>query len=248
MQKPVHYGIEADLHCHTIASSHAYSTVIELAAEARKKGLKAIAVTDHGPAMKDGAPMVHFTNLRILPHQMDGIRVIQGAEANIVDFEGHIDLNQTCLDRLEWIIASFHDDVIDPGTWEQHTHAYLQIAENPYVDVIGHSGTACFPYDYERVIPVFKAKNKIVEINNHTFLVRPTSCENCRKIALLCKKYEVPVAISTDAHFAGEVGDISEARKMLREIDFPEELIVNRTLDSLLHWLQSRKERIQNAL
>lgn len=239
--------IEADLHCHTIASAHAYSTVMELASAARAIGLKAIAITDHGPAMDDGAPMVHFTNLRILPKQMYGIRMIQGAEANVVDFEGRIDLNQTCLERLEWIVASFHDDVIQPGTSEQHTHAYEEIAKNPYIDVIGHSGTACFPFNYERLIPIFKANHKIVEINNHTFLVRPSSCENCRKIALLCKKYEVPVVISSDAHFAGEVGAVSEAWNMLRAIDFPQTLIMNRSLDSVLSWIAKRKQRIQNA-
>ena len=37
----------ADTHCHTVASSHAYSTIIENVDEARKKGLKYIAITDH---------------------------------------------------------------------------------------------------------------------------------------------------------------------------------------------------------
>jgi putative hydrolase len=238
------YEIAADLHCHTVASAHAYSTVAELAAAAHAKGLKAIAVTDHGPALQDGAPLVHFTNLRILPHEINGVRVLQGAEANVVDFAGNLDLNQVCFDRLEWIIASFHEDVIAPGTAEQHTHAYEKLAENPYIDVIGHSGTECFPYDYERLIPIFGEKKKLVEINNHTFLVRSDSQKNCRRIALLCKQYGVPVVVSTDAHFAGEVGEVSQAMQMLHEIDFPSELIVNRNMDALLRRLSERKNAL----
>lgn len=40
----------ADLHCHTVASTHAYSTVGELAQAAASQGLSAVACTDHGPA------------------------------------------------------------------------------------------------------------------------------------------------------------------------------------------------------
>ena len=43
--------IEVDTHCHTIASGHAYSTIVENAKAASEKGLKMIAITDHGPAM-----------------------------------------------------------------------------------------------------------------------------------------------------------------------------------------------------
>ena len=39
--------IIADTHTHTLMSTHAYSTIIENIAEAKKKGLKFIAITDH---------------------------------------------------------------------------------------------------------------------------------------------------------------------------------------------------------
>ena len=40
-------------------------------------------------------------------------------------------------------------------------------------------------------------------------------------------KYGVPVVVSSDAHFAGCVGDFDEAVRMLEEIRFPEELVLN---------------------
>ena len=51
-----------ETHYHTIASGHAYSTVLEGVMYAKRYGMKGLAVTDHGPAMP-GAPHIwHFGN------------------------------------------------------------------------------------------------------------------------------------------------------------------------------------------
>ncbi|MDW9427722.1 PHP domain-containing protein, partial [Yersinia enterocolitica] len=42
-----------DLHMHTIASTHAYSTLHDYIAEAKLKNIKLFAITDHGPDMAD---------------------------------------------------------------------------------------------------------------------------------------------------------------------------------------------------
>lgn len=42
----------ADTHTHTLASTHAYSSLQEMVAAARRAGLYAIAITDHGPNMR----------------------------------------------------------------------------------------------------------------------------------------------------------------------------------------------------
>ena len=47
--------IIAETHSHTVACSHAYSTITENARAAAQKGLHFLCVTEHGPAMKDGA-------------------------------------------------------------------------------------------------------------------------------------------------------------------------------------------------
>jgi putative hydrolase len=76
---------EVDVHCHTIASGHAYSTIIENALEAAKKGLKMIAVTDHGPALGEGINRYYFGNMVVIPRQIEGVYVLRGIEANIKD-------------------------------------------------------------------------------------------------------------------------------------------------------------------
>ena len=53
---------------------------------------------------------------------------------------------------------------------------------------------------------MFGENHKLVEINNHSFQVRPDNVENCRKIALCCKKYGVPIVVDSDAHFEERSG------------------------------------------
>ena len=65
--------------------------------------------------------------------------------------------------------------------------------------------------------------------------------ENCRNIALRCKELGVGVAVNSDAHFCGKVGAYGPAVEMLAEIGFPEELIMNRSLDVLREYLKDRK-------
>ena len=233
--------IFADTHCHTIASTHAYSTVVENVVAAKKKGLKAIAITDHAPAMPDAPHIWHFENLTTIPRKIDGITVLRGAEVNICDYDGGLDLSDAMLKSLDWVVASLHAPVCPPSTEENVTRTYLKIAENPYIDVIGHSGQEKFKYDYEKVIPYFKECGKIVELNEGSARVRRDSFENCIQIAKLCKKYNVPVVVNSDAHFASVVGEFTRTLDMLDEIDFPEELVINADIQRLYSYISDKR-------
>ena len=237
------YNIKTDTHCHTVASDHAYSTVVEMASYAHKYSLEAIAITDHGPALPDGAHEWHFGNMRCLPPYIEGVRVLHGAEVNITDYTGGVDLGEEKLQELDWIVASCHEPVIKPGTVEQNTAAYLGVADNPYIDVIGHSGSEAYKYDYEHVIPVFGQKGKLVEINAHSFEARVGAPDNCRKIAKLCMKYGVHIVVNSDAHICFSVGQLEPATEMLTSIKFPEKLIVNRSLESLADFIFEKRNR-----
>lgn len=226
--------IIADTHTHTIACQHAYSTVLENAAYAKKIGLKCIANTEHGPAIPGAPHFWYVSNQKSLPRYIEDVLVLRGCEVNILDYEGSLDISDYELGKLDWVIASFHEPVIPSGTVEQHTKAYLRLAQNPHVDVIGHCGDERFRFDYEQGVKAFKEYGKIVEINSHSFDIRPGSDVNCREIALLCKKYSVPVVVSSDAHFCMDIGNLENSVKMLEEIDFPEELILNADWDRFL--------------
>lgn len=131
----------ADMHCHTVASGHAYSTVEEIAREASNKGLEMVAITDHGPSMPGGPHRYYFGNLRALPQEMYGVRILKGVEANIMDYEGNIDLPARYLDMLDVVLAGFHTYCYPNGTIEENTMAMINTIKNPYVDIIVHPAT-----------------------------------------------------------------------------------------------------------
>ncbi len=233
--------IIADLHTHTIASDHAYCTLIENLTWAKKTNLKAIAITDHVSAMHDAPAMDHFVNLHALPPSFDGVNILKGAETNIADFDGSIDLPAPLCKKMDILIASFHRDVIKPSSIEEHTRAYRAVAQNPYVDIIGHSGNPHFPYRYEEIIPLFAQTGKVVEINESSHFSRPNSEENCRRILTLCKEYKVPICINSDAHFCTAIGNYPRSIAMVKEVGYPEEWVLNADEKRLNAYLKKRK-------
>lgn len=234
--------LQADLHTHTLASGHAFATVNEMAEGAEKKKLNLIALTDHGKGMEGAPSDIYFVNLVCLPRQVGNVTLLRGIEANVMDTEGHLDVPDKILQKLEWIIASLHSNVIAPSTEEEHTKTYLRLAENPLVDMIGHADTPAFSFDYDRVIPILGANGKIIEINNHhAFRLGEAYTKNARRIAELCMQHGVNIAVNSDAHTSQDVGEVGPALRMLEEIQFPRSLIINETKDKVLSHIQSKR-------
>ena len=77
-----------DLHTHTVASGHAFSTLKENIEEAAAKGLKAMGTSDHYSAMPGSAQPIYFTNFKAIKEKILGVRIFTGMEANIIDLEG----------------------------------------------------------------------------------------------------------------------------------------------------------------
>lgn len=237
-------NIICDTHTHTIASGHAHSTVLENAAEAARMGHKFLVISDHAPKIPGAPTELYFRSMRnVLPESALGIYLIRGCEVNVLDGDGSLDLPGDTLDRLDLVIASMHTLTFPPADVETHTRAWLAVAKNPSVDIIGHAGDARFAFDHERVIPAFKEYGKVVEINAHSFKVRQGSYENCRAIARLLKKYEVPVVVSTDAHFAPLIGKAEASLEALRDVDFPEELVLNADAARFANWVSAKSGR-----
>ncbi|MDD2417645.1 MAG: phosphatase [Oscillospiraceae bacterium] len=227
------YNIVADLHCHTIACTHAYSTITELANAAAGLGLAALGYTEHGIAMVGAPQLWHFTNLKDLPDYISGVRVLRGAEVNVIGFDGQLDMENETLEDLEVVIASMHGGLMPKGNVEQCTAAWLAVSENPNIDIIGYSGSPEYAYDYEAVLPAMAKSGKAIELNEHSFEVRKSSIDNCRRIALLCKQYKVPIVVNSDSHHHASVGFFPNCIQMLSELDFPPELIINSSVQNM---------------
>jgi putative hydrolase len=221
-------------------SGHAFSTVEEMAAACLRAKLEGFTLTDHGPAMPGSASHVYFISLHMLPRELDGVRILRGVEANIMDYNGKLDLTNTTLRKLDVVIASFHEILLRPTSTADHTRAYLALAENPLVDIIGHPGRGPYPFDFETVMAACKKHNKLFEINNHT-LASNNLNDQCLRIAAACKAAGVKVVVNSDAHLSRNIGKVDSALKLLASVEFPEELIMNTTYEKFRTDLLLRK-------
>ena len=226
--------IIADTHTHSIACDHAYSTVLENAVQAANVGLKHICLTEHAVAMPGSPSIIYFKTLRNLPRVINGVTILKGAELNIMDYSGKVDLPDEVLEDLEWVIASYHGVILPPADIKSHTRGWMNIAANPLIHVIGHCGNPSFNFEHKPVLQAFKDSGKVVEINSHSFMARKGSYEHCREIAILCAEIGVPVVVSSDAHHSSFVGAVDRSVALLEEIGFPEELILNADEDRFL--------------
>ncbi len=238
------YSIQVDTHIHSVICEHAYSTIEENAKEAERKGLKGIAITDHGPKLSPFNNLFHFYNLDIVPKVFHNVRIYKGAELNILDDEGSVDLNESYLKRLDWVMAGFHNLWDYKLSEEFINNGYVKVLENPYIDCLSHIGQPKYKCDYELIVKKAKEFNKVIEINNNSFHIRPGSEENCLEVARLCKEMGVFITVSSDAHIATMIGDYDKAFDLISKVNFPKELIINRSLESFENYLAMKKGRL----
>ena len=233
--------IIADLHTHTNVSHHAFCTIDEMCDQAKRMGHFAMAITNHAATIPDSAHDWHFLSLRVLPRVNQGVFLIRGAEVNVVDKRGTIDLNEYILRGLEFVIASMHEPCFKEPSPENCTNAWLGVLENPCVNLLGHMGNPYFKCDYKTVIKRCSETNKVVEINNNSMFVRQGSGENCLEIAKLCMEYGVPVMVNSDSHHKNTLGQVDLAMGILQGIGFPEQLIINKQKDTLIEYFKNTK-------
>ncbi len=233
-----------DTHTHTVESGHAYSTLRENAIFAFQQGLEAFVTSDHGPKVPASAPAFLIPILADVPDIIEGVRLVRGAEINILDADGGLDIAEKYLKYTEYAIASLHDVTFRSGDIAHNTAALIGALRNPYVDVIGHPGNPQFPVDIESIVKEAKAQGKLIEVNNHSFGIRKGCEENCARFVHLCKQHDVRIAVASDAHSCYNVGIFTKAIELLESCGFPEEMVVSRDWNSFSAYLDERKRRL----
>ena len=230
-----------DAHTHTIASGHAYSTIMENAAYAAEAGLELLGITDHAPAMAGGTQPSYFLNFSTIPREISGVEIYMGAELNIMDYDGNIDLDEFYLQRMDYAIASLHPPCIPFGTMEENTNAVLKAMENPYVKILGHPGDPRYPIDCRAIVDKAVETETLIEINDASLIpngFRKGSEVYIGEILKLCQKKNFPVILASDAHFATHIGKFDNALRIINEAGFPEELIINRSKELFKNFLK----------
>lgn len=220
-----------DVHTHTLASGHAYSTIQEMAAMASQKGLQILGITEHAPGIPGTCDPIYFRNLHVVPRQMCGVRLLLGAELNILDTHGTLDLDDhyysLCLDLR---IAGIHTLCWKGGTPHQNTEGMIAAIQNPWVQIISHPGDGTAQLIFEPIVLAARDTHTLLEINSsslnpvrHKQEARPNNLEILR----LCKRYDVPVILGSDAHISYSIADYQYALPLLQEAEFPQELVMN---------------------
>ncbi len=239
--------IEVDTHTHTLVSGHAYNTMKEMAKEAVKRGLKGLAITEHAPDMPGGPNIYYFHNLRVVPRDAYGIELLLGVELNIRNKSGEVDLPEKLLGQLDIAVASLHTQCFsDELNEEEVTCAYVNVMENPYVDIIGHPDDSRAPVNYKKLVEAAKRTGTLLEVNNSSFkptTFRQRARENVLEMLHFCKEYGAMVVLGTDSHVDATLGDYAYTEEVLREADFPEELVANTSLEKLKSSMKRGKKR-----
>lgn len=232
--------IELDLHTHTVASGHAFSSLQEMASAAAGKGLRLLGITEHAPGIPGTCAPIYFRNLHVVPRRMYGVELMLGAEINVVDCEGNIDMDEDLMRCLDHRIAGIHSLCYRHGSVEGNTAGLERVIRNPWIDIISHPGDGTASLLFEPLVVAAKESHTLLEINNSSLKPirhKDSARDNNLEILRLCKRYEVPVILGSDAHISFDIANYSYLYPLLQETEFPEDLVVNTSVDRLRQYL-----------
>lgn len=238
--------IFGDYHTHTIYS-HGKGTIRENVESAIKKGLKEIAICDHGPShIGFGVKRKNFIKIRkeidMLNQEYNQIKVLMGVEANIIGYDGEIDVNDEIIELIDILLVGFHIGAMPksiPDAYNMFILNYLgrfskKIAKkarkmntkavvnaiNRYdIDLITHPG-AKVDIDTRELAKAASKRGTALEINSsHGFLTL-----EYLKIAM---EENVKFLISSDAHRPEDVGNVNSAIERALKAGLKTERIIN---------------------
>ncbi len=234
----------SDLHTHSIASGHGTDcTILTMAKEASARGLKLLGISDHGPATPGAGTESYFRSLTYTPKKRCGIDILYGAECNILSQEGKLDLDDSLLELLDYGIASFHVQNFRPSSIKENTQAMISAFRHPGIKIAGHCDDVRYPLDIDTVVAHAGQYHVIMEVNEASLMPgssRGDTRENCRRILSACKRFCVPVILSSDSHGAEHIGDFPLAAAFVHGQGFPEDLILNNRINELKAFLAAR--------
>jgi len=219
-----------DVHTHSVASGHAYSTIQEMAHRATELRLQVLGITEHAPSLPGAPVTIYFKNLGVVPRRMEGVRILLGVELNIMGTDGAIDMEPEVLRLLDLRIAGLHQLCWWPSSLEENMQALLHAMRNPWVQIISHPADSPFLLDFRPLVETAKETGTLLELNNSTLNPKRgkrTAHENFCQMLRLCKEMSVPVILGSDAHISFSIADYSRALPLLEETNFPVSLIVN---------------------
>jgi putative hydrolase len=232
--------LEVDFHSHSLFSTCGIHTIIEMLSSARNKGLKALAITDHGTA-QDGHISSPFFDRLVNP--VDGIIMLKGQESNVVNDTGDIDFPVKFLKFVDVVLLGLHPNLDKLPRKSDYTDMLIRALEkNPYIDIITHLNDTAYPVDYDRVIATVKRLGMAIEFNNSKVLYKRIPDDVTLRLIDACKRAGCRAVIDSDAHTVHEIGLDDSIRPLIDSVGFPGELIINNNSKRAFDFIEERRK------
>lgn len=236
------YRMVFDHHTHTVYS-HGKGTIRENVEVAAAKGLKSIAITDHGPGhLTYGIDMKKFDQMKRdiaeLKLEYPDMEIILGIEANTIRKAPYIDLTSEQEEDMEILLAGYHYGILHAGCVsnyisnhtglfkgqgssleKKNTKMILDALYNHKIDILTHPGDKG-PFDIDEIAKACAEKGTLLEINmKHEHL----TVEEIKKAS----RHDVKFVIGSDAHVPQAVGEFKGSLARAMEAGLDIERIVN---------------------
>ncbi len=233
------------LHCHS-KDSDGSSTIEELAGACRAAGYEYVGITDHSQAafyaggLRTDALLRQMDAIDRLNDRLDGIRVLKGIEADILQ-NGQVDYEVAVLARLDFVIASVHSR-FSMGQREM-TARMLAAMDNPCLTILGHpTGRLLlsrdpYPVDLDAVITRAAETGVALEIN-----ADPHRLDlDWRRLAQ-ARAAGVMISIGADAHSLAGIPNAEFGVAMARKGGLgPADVLNTRSVEEFLAFARRRR-------
>lgn len=241
--------LAVDLHTHSIRSRCGMHTHLELIQAAAARGLRGVAVTDHGTAL--GGPGVSGTFVKRFPGEYAGVRVWKGIEGNVLP-DGSTDVPAGLLPSLDLVLIGLHD-VVPRGLGEEANTELLVccLRRCPWIDVVVHPDIASYPVRVREVVRAAAELGMAVEFDNANASAAKTDLARMREMAEEVLAAGCDALISGDAHSVSELGEDGAVLRALDDLGVPERrlrgLLVSSSLERAEAFVLRRRERRREA-
>ena len=242
--------IIADLHVHTIASLHACSTLKECIDSAVDNGMKFLAITDHyyddGTELYKKNEITRISRLESRArHTKVKIQVFGGVEFNI----GQEISAWKKLSKVTWKLMGVHGWFLDRentsldelyqhfanavGKCNAFAHIERELHKMEH-SVYGDKLTDEVKAFLRKIVELAKQNDIYLEVNESSLIDNEAGTyERLRYWLQYAKENGNYISLGTDAHYCEEIGDFTNTIKLLNEIDFPKEKILNCNINLL---------------
>jgi DNA polymerase (family 10) len=195
--------IRGEVHMHTVETD-GRCTIAEMAAAAKERGYRYIAITDHSKnlafanGLDDKRAVEHIARLRAANDEIEGFTIMAGIEVDILA-DGELDLSDSVLEQMDVVVASVHSAFAQEP--QQMTDRLLRAVNNRNVSILGHpTGRLllrrdAYSFDMDAILKAALKNRTAMELNAY-----PDRLDLNDVHLRMARDRGVKIVINTDAH------------------------------------------------